>query len=781
LLTAALLFGLGAALGDGAEPSGIWSILGLAGLLILLAIASARPHVSAVALLAAAFATGAAAVATESLAYRRNPLRLWVAAAPDGELPVQVQGVAAADATAEQDPWVLLLDVHVVRSRGEALPIRGRVRILVGGESRGLEVAEGDAVRAWVRLSPPSNFRNPGGFDALDHARLKGVHAWGRCKSRRLLAIRQGAGPAGLPGAASAVRGWARRQFRAAVPAGPEQALLRAMVLGDRGGLDPETSEGFRIAGTYHVLAISGAQVALLAGLLVGALNRLRIGGVPLALLLAVALGFYAELVGGDVPVVRAAIVAIVMMVGRCWELDSDPANLLGLAAGLVLLTHPSAVGDIGFQLSFAASLGIVLLTPGLLGVAPRLPLRLEMALCVSAAAQAAVLPLLIWHFHRPAPAALIFNLAAVPLASLVLLLGIGVLAAAAIAPALVGVMSVVAFMAAHAMLRSGQVALAVPALDPRLPDPPLWAVLVWTAGLVAFAANRPRARVVALAGLGLGGLVSGREAPPGDGRLHLTVLDVGRGDCLVLRSPQGNVAMVDAGGSHSGRFDVGEAVVAPFLWSYGIRNIGTVVISHAHSDHLGGIPFLLRAFRVGQVWEGPAPGKDRLYEGANSALEAAGVSRRTVFRGVTSEWDGVGVEVLGPRPPPRATLRARNDDSVVLRLHLGEVTFLLPGDVEAEGQEVLTDCRATVLKVPHHGSPKSNSGAFVAAVAPTVAVVSVGGEGALPPDSEVVERYRRQGARLFRTDRDGAVTVSTDGKRLWVCTHVEGRTLRIR
>ena len=227
-----------------------------------------------------------------------------------------------------------------------------------------------------------------------------------------------------LRAAAARARQWARGRILAVVPSGAEQALVRAMVLGDRAGLDDDTAEAFRIAGTYHVLALSGAQVALIAALLT-ALARRAVGSPAWSgLMVAGALAFYAQLVGGDVPIVRATVMAVVLLAGRALALDADGANLLGLAAVVLEVHRPSAVGDVGFQLSFAATLGLIVFTRPLLARAPALPLGLHVALAGSLAAQAPLVPLLAAHFHRVAPAALLLNLVAVPLSAGVLLAG---------------------------------------------------------------------------------------------------------------------------------------------------------------------------------------------------------------------------------------------------------------------------------------------------------------------------------------------------------------------
>jgi competence protein ComEC len=175
-------------------------------------------------------------------------------------------------------------------------------------------------------------------------------------------------------------------------------------------------------------------------------------------------------------------------------------------------------------------------------------------------------------------------------------------------------------------------------------------------------------------------------------------------------------------------------------------------------------------------VWEGPAPRRDRGYAHLDAALRQSGVARRTVWRGVRADWDGVSVEVEGPPPPGRPAWTTRNDDSLVLKLRWGQVTFLLTGDIEAEGETALGGVRAQVLKVPHHGSRSSSTAGFVAAVSPRLALVSVGHHNRFGhPHPEVVGRYARAGVWLLRTDRDGTITVSTDGEKVFVRTYRSG------
>ena len=776
-LAAALV--LGSAAGEDVGLRGATALLVLSALALTASVLRPLSGLSGAALLAAAVGIGAAGSAVEAVSYERQPLAAWLEGRPAPGEPLLVEGVAFGDARDTGDRFTLVLDVDRAEAPGRAVVPPGRVRVEVGGTAPRPEVIDGDHIRLFASLGRPRGFSNPGSFDVLGAARRGGIVATGYCKSARLVTV-LGRGDVGVLRELTARgRRSARAAFRRFVLPGPEEGLVRAMVLGDRTGVEPDTAEAFRAAGTFHVLALSGAQVALLAALLVFGLRALGASPTLVAAVTGFGIVLYAAFVGGDVPVVRAAVMAVVVVGGRAIDLDADLANLLGLAALALVVHRPSNVFDVGFQLSFGATLGLLLLTAPLLTLLPRLPLRLHTAIAGSLAAQVALVPLLAAHFHRLTPAALLLNLLAVPLSSAVLLSGFAVLALSPV-PYLAQVAGDVAWIVAHALLRSCEPASWLPGLDPRVATPPVLAVLVYAAGALSLLRSPARLRTFGFLALGLALIVVPRTAV-GDGRLRLTVLDVGQGDGLVLRSPSGRVLLVDAGGSYDGRFDVGEAVVGPYLWSLGIGSIEAIVASHAHPDHVGGIPALLRSFVVGGVWEGVAPRSDSVYRSFEAALVAAKAQRRSLARGMSETFDGAEVRVMGPAPTGARPWRTRNDDSVVLEVRFGEVGLVLAGDVEATGEAGLDLREAPVVKVPHHGSRTSSTPAFVRRLAPRVALISAGFRNRFGhPDAAVVARYREAGARVLRTSEDGALTVSTDGRHVWVETYRGARPERL-
>jgi competence protein ComEC len=770
LLCAAVLYALGCLVGAQTPPLGAAWLLGVAAFALALACCARDGSRAALALGAACLALGAAGAAEEAGRVESCPLRRTLERAEGQTL--RVHGIVAADPRVWDDRLELVVDLIGYEQRARFTPAPGRVRLEVAGRAPRPELVVGDRIAAW--WSPR--------LTSADEARRDGIVASGRCKSALLVDVLGHSSTFPPVELAARARARAREVLRSSILPGPEQGIVLAMVLGDRSGIDEETAESFRSSGTYHVLALSGAQVALVASLLVWILARMRAAPWVQALVSGAAIGFYALLVGGDVPVVRAALMAGAVLAGRALELDTDVGNLLGLAALVLLIENPASAADVGFQLSFGATLALLTLVGPLLQGVPRLPLRIEVALAASLAAQAALAPLLAAWFHRIAPAALLMNLAAVPLSGAVLLSGFLVLAVHALATPLAAIAGDLAWIAAHGLLLSGRLGAWGHWLDLRVAPPSVLALALHACGLAELARGW-RGRGLGFLALAQVLILVGPPAGPADGRLHLTVLDVGQGDALLLTSPGGRHLLVDAGGPSGPRFDPGERLVAPQLWRRGVGTLDAIVLSHAQADHVAGVPFVLRAFRVREVWEGPAPWREPAYRRLQERIEAGVVDRRALARGARLSWEGgVSLDVLGPAPPPRPPRRARNEDSLVIAVRLGGVSFLLPGDLEGAGLAGLHLSPSAVVKVPHHGSRSTSPPWFVRQTAPRLAIVSVGARNPFgQPHPEVLARYAAAGALVLRTDRDGAVEASTDGRRIWTRVAGEAEERRIR
>jgi len=286
------------------------------------------------------------------------------------------------------------------------------------------------------------------------------------------------------------------------------------------------------------------------------------------------------------------------------------------------------------------------------------------------------------------------------------------------------------------------------------------------------------------LVGFGLS-LASSTLRNRSDPHLAITFLAVGQGDSILVEFPRGKRMVVDGGLARKGYQDAGRSIVSPFLGRRRICTIDYMVASHGQADHYGGLSFLADEFHTGELWIGP----ERRCEGKGyleflDLCRANGIRIRRLCRGTGSfSVDGVEVDVRNPPCAGKregqgysACARGINDHSLVMRLTFGSVSVLLTGDIEGQAEKDLlvspNRVEATLLKVPHHGSPSSSGEMFLDAVAPGVAVVSAGYRNHFGfPSEGVVRRYRDRGILLYRTDLDGAIRFETDGRTVWMET----------
>jgi competence protein ComEC len=257
---------------------------------------------------------------------------------------------------------------------------------------------------------------------------------------------------------------------------------------------------------------------------------------------------------------------------------------------------------------------------------------------------------------------------------------------------------------------------------------------------------------------------------------MRVVFLDVGQGDATLVVGPRGGAWLIDAGGLPGSAFDIGERVVVPAIAAFGVSRLDTVVLTHGDPDHVGGAPAVLRRFAPRALWEGvPVPPHQGL-QAIASLADGIGAVRRMVQAADVDRAGALEIRVLHPPVPEWERQRVRNDDSIVLELRLGRVSVLLTGDIGVEGERAvarhLSRLDVVILKAPHHGSATSSTAEFIGATRPSAVVFSAGpGNRFGHPAAAVVDRYRKAGSAIFRTDQDGAVVLDTDGTTVEVTT----------
>ena len=642
-----------------------------------------------------------------------------------------------------------------------------------------------------LRLRAPRNFGNPGEFDYEAFLARRRVYVTGFAADDRSWRRT----PGGEPWPTRLLEAWRARASRAIDHnvGQPQASILAALLLGESGALAPEVRDRYARTGVSHVLAISGLHVGIVAGagyagarwLLARSEWLLLTANVP-----KLAMGFgavpvllYAAIAGGSTATARAVTMVLLVMLATLVDRQRDwLAGLAAAAAGISLL-WPGSIFEISFQLSFAAVLALVL---GMRRVAawwndweerrlvrlrgPRWRLLRWFVLynAVTACALVGTAPLAIRHFNRISLVGIVANAVVVPLLGL-LPVGIGLLGVLAV--------PVVPPLGAFLLRVAGAVVAVADRLVAALAALPFAAVRVVTPtrleialayGLLALllAGGRRRRALLAAALV----LVAADAGYWWARRFHRTVLrvtflSVGQGTSTVVEFPGSQVMVVDGGGL-SATFDVGERLLAPFLWRRKIAHVDTLVLSHPDFDHFGGLDFLVKAFSPRALWWNGARSRGVLFERFWNDVRARGPPPEVVTRGFHRDIGGVDVRVLHPR---RAAAGSDNDRSLVLQLRYGPTTLLLPGDLEAEGERALIVAErgglaSTVLAVPHHGSRTSSTPPFVGAVSPRLAIISCGYDNRFGmPHASVLAEYERRRITVWRTDLDGAILLTID------------------
>jgi competence protein ComEC len=439
-----------------------------------------------------------------------------------------------------------------------------------------------------------------------------------------------------------------------------------------------------------------------------------------------------------------------------------------------------------------------------------RAGIRLWEVALLSLLIQCGMMPLLAQDFHRVSLAGPVVNIPAVLLTGLVVPLGFLALGASFLWTSAAVLLAKLVGALTSALLATVKWFAGIPHLSYRIPGPPLWVSFAFLAAIASLAAvaraarvrrstragkrqiPSPIARAEWISAAALAALIvvvaTYPFAPRLDrGELGVTVLDVGQGDSIFAEFPGGRTMLVDGGGLAGSEWvggyrsgtDIGEEVVSPYLWSRGLKRIDVVALTHADHDHVDGLYSVLQNFKVGELWVGwddPRPAFARLLQEARSR----GIRIVHINEGQQFHFGAAQADVLWP--PSGGMGDTPNNNCVVLRLSDGRNQFLLTGDIEKPAEEQLaTDgepLASEFLKVPHHGSKSSSSEVFLRAVKPRVAVISVGVSNPFGhPVASVVERYQRDGIRLLRTDRDGAVTALAGGNYPQVTAYAEQQT----
>lgn len=735
--------------------------------------------------------------------------RLWVEESKTplvdyaGQRVVLVGWVAEEPDVREDKVYYLLQALELVRGE-ESRSISGAVRLQLKESNQ--VYGYGDVLKVSGLLSRPDPVGNPGAFDYRTYLERRGIMV--QLLARGNDAIQKtgvvGANP--LQNAALKVK----RKLSAVATTSlnsSQAAVLNGLIFGTQGLIDRETRKSFSETGVVHILSVSGLHVGLVLGGLIGLLRFLRLPPGFIAPLSTPALVFYVLMTGLNPAVLRSAIMALLLIWAHHLGRDRDWPTTLALAALAILIGNPLQIYHPGFQLSFAATWGILYLGPVLTkacstvlkGLPEKIVRPVSLALAVPLAAQLATIPLVAWYYNLLSPVSIPANLLAVPLVGLIMSLGLLAAALGLVWLPLAALVNVVTGVVLDVFLALVAFFQHLPGAVIYLATPPVLLVAVWYAGLLTamrvssaglFSGLRQRcagwlpvgaALVVSLA------LICWPWA--GGQKLTVHFIDVGQGDSALVQTPGGQSILIDTGGrtdEFTTGTGVGDLVVEPYLRKIGVNRIDVLILTHPHEDHCGGATSLVkhipvRLAVVSPVLETPDNGEQKksksseggeispAYKTLLGKISDEGIPVRYAAAGDTLRLEnGLDIEVLSPVERTEESKPGLNNTSLVLKLTFGRRSFVFTGDAELDEQKELirlaTNLKTDVLKIPHHGS-RSLLPELVELADPEAAVISVGAHNTFGhPAQSTIDLLNRAGVKVYRTDLDGAVIIQTDG-----------------
>jgi competence protein ComEC len=706
---------------------------------------------------------------------------------------VTVEGVVDDYPDERDTRTYLLVAARSIALRGRQLPVTGKVLV---SAPRFLGYNYGDALRVTGRLQTPPVYE---GFSYKDYLARREIYSIVEHPQIERTGVGQGSP---FWSTLFSVKDRAREAIAHLLP-DPEGSLLQSILLGIRSGIPDELGEDFQATGTSHILVVSGMNVVVVAALLSQAFTRV-LGKRGAFWCVLAGIVVYVLLAGADMPVVRAGVMGSLVLTAQ--NLGRRSTGTVALCAAGVFLTMltPLALWDASFQLTFAASLGVILFTPPLRDAMERwLSMRLAATNARTALALAGdpviatlsalslTLPIVALSFGRLSLVSPLANTLIAPVQPAIMTWG-GAATLVGLARwleplaqplawvawlCLAYTQGIVRWMAgwplasvsisrAAAAWLSGACMALLLAIWAARSLTGVWSrVSRWlTTGL------RSKAALTLLVAASILVWLAVLQLP--DGRLHVAFLDVGEGDAILITTPRGQQILVDGGPSPAALMaELGRQM--PF-WD---RSLDLVVSTHADADHLTGLAQVLERFRVTAWMDSGQTGSDRISMQCRQLLEAKGVARHTTQAGDRLQLgDGAVLRVLHPSgEPAAASLPVSNDNSIVLRLAMDRVAFLLTADIEAAAEQSLLrsgePLHADVIKVAHHGGAGSSTSDFLSAVGPAFAVISVGARNPHGhPAPEALDRLAGLGGvQILRTDERGTVEFTTDGREIRV------------
>jgi len=735
--------------------------------------------------------------------------------------PLNISGKVIEGPEIRNKRLTFALLAETVEENGKVIPVSGKISVKVLNDIP--EISTGDKVYFKSGIRSVRNFNNPGGFDFKRHMAFNGISGTAYVDGEKIR-IEQSKENIEWKWLIENVRKKFALLIDNSAPS-DEAGVLKALVIGDQNSITPEIRETFNRTGTSHILSISGLHVGIVATVSFLFFNKLlsyfnlflwnawtRKGAAILSLFPVI---IYGLLAGMPPSTQRSVIMVSVFLMSFFVEREQDAVNTLAVAALMILTVHPPSLFLISFQLSFLSVYFIVLGINHTLyrknkegnaeeGWRTRLQRNIAAFFLVSFFATIGTLPVVMYYFNQVSLVGIAANCVAVPL------IGFAVVSAGLLSFFIYPLSSLVSVWLIKASSLILGVSLefikyfaklpfaAIKTVTPSFFEIALYYLFLFAVFGILQGINdeketkrggsaagfiKQRAPLIATVFLIIAGYADiwywlDKRFLHED--LRVTVIDVGQGTSTLLELPGGCNVLVDGGGfSDNSIFDVGERITAPFLWRKKIKSLDTLVLSHPDSDHLNGLLYIAKNFNVKEIWSNGEVENSLGYKRLLEIIKEKNIKMED-FNGIRRNRviNGIEFKILYPEAgfkEKSEKWRKGDNSSLVLKTVFGSKSFLFTGDIKEKGESDLVKTsgnrlKSTVLIVPHHGSKSSSTDMFVDKVDPEIAIIPVGWKNRYKfPHPEVLGRYKSRKCRILRTDENGAVMMSTDGKSLSV------------
>ena len=685
----------------------------------------------------------------------------------DSYVGLVVQGEGVIISYPQESEWGTSCFVQVKETNLGQKNLVNKQKVLLKFKSLPTEFyLPGERVKFKGEIELPAEARNPGEFNYREYLANQEVFWLINCYQGKVELDEKGQG----------IQTWAAKgrkqivQHLNKILRSREKGLLLGILFGDTKVMAEEEWEAYKRAGVVHLFAVSGLHVGIVLGLVWFLLSFFKPKPLWRLLLGAVVLLGYGFMVGWSASILRSSLMALLGLLALTVGRKNDFYNSWGAAAWIILILYPGELFQVGFQLSFLTTLGIIYLTPWLERKG------CGKLLAVPLAASMTSTPILAYHFNQISLIAPFINVVAVAVTSFAAVLAFGAVFVTWLIPFLATpffwAAGLLMFILSEMVIWCAGLKWA--GINIATPSP---AVMIWLYLFLAVLPFLAYSRyIISEVALKTKGTIASLlvilllfTCWPSPSMMEVVFLDVGQGDSIFLRTPRGKTALVDGGGTPGSTFSVGKKIVSPVLCHYGVNKIELMLMSHHHLDHSEGLVEIMPYFQVKAFLQPPREENSAIEKKIRELCIQKKVPLRelTAGQGVYLDKD-VFLEVLHPT---QENLFTENNRSLVVKVTYRNCTWLLTGDVEKEALEELlargVDLQADILKIPHHGSFTSFVPLFYEQVKPQAVIISVGENRFNQPHSEVVEYFTKRGVPVYITGDKGAVITKSNGQKI--------------